>query len=768
MHKYREAADADGRAVTGIATAQSFARLLRRHRHDAGLTLEELSEASGVSIRAISNMELGHSLGPQRATVDLIASSLGLGPHDRAELLSTASSGRRRSFEPAPAVLAMPRGVTDFVGRSAEVATLTRLLSAKRAGPAPVVVVSGTPGVGKTSFAVHAAAELADAFPDGQLFLDLRGLDEHPLEPTVILGRLINAVAPSERNLPHDAVERAGFYRTLLAGRRVLIVLDNAADESQVRLLLPGDGLSMMVITSRRRLTGLETAHRLALAPLTRTSAVEMLTNLVGEQVADDATTVERLAELSGHLPLALRLIGHRLASHPDTSSARFAQRLGVEERRLETLTAGDMRISAVFMSSYVQLSADTRRLFRRLALVPAADTGPAMAAVLADMPLESTEQALDELVEFGLLQTRSTDRYRLHDLVRLFARTRLDGEESAAEVAAAQRHVEGWLLSTATVAGRWFQPDFASLPPDWDDRVPMENVALAEQWLVSEADNWLAAVRTAAQERRLVLVVAAVGAMSWFADGRPHWGHWTEVFTLGSSASDELGDPTTTATQLAYLSWSLNICDGDSPAAAAAAERSFAAAKSANDVRQQGVARYYKSLAQYTFGDHAEALATAQDALRLSQQAGDPAGLSLALGMAGRCYEKLGRADKALETYRRQLTVVTEPATAPGPAIAAAVELSARAAMGRLHKSKGDWTATAEVLRPIVEQGDTVAIPRIRAVALVGLGEALCESGRCGEGITHLRAAEALYRRLDNESEAARIDALLHTYAVG
>lgn len=132
------------------------------------------------------------------------------------------------------------------------------------------------------------------------------------------------------------------------------------------------------------------------------------------------------MAPLSGNLPLALRLIGNRLSSHPDTSSARFAQRLSVEEHRLETLTAGDLRISAVFAASYVQLSADAQRLFRRLALVPAYDTGPALAAILADLPLQQTEMALDELVEFGLLQTGFTDRYRLHDLLRLFARSLL------------------------------------------------------------------------------------------------------------------------------------------------------------------------------------------------------------------------------------------------------------------------------------------------------------------------------------------------------
>lgn len=429
-----------------MTAPHSLGTFLRGYRHDADLTLEELSQASGVSVRAISNMELGRSMGPQSATIERIASSLGLDSQQRAELLAAARAGRRGADEPARAVLAMPRGVTDFVGRTSEVGYLGDLLKAEGSGPAPVVVVSGVPGVGKTSFAVHAAAELTHSFPDGQLFLDLAGLDENPPEPGVILSRLINALAPDQHTIPNDLVERASLFRTLLTQRRLLVVLDNAADESQVRMLLPGDGRSMMLITSRRLLSGLETAHRLLLVPLTRTYAIQMLTNLVGDHMDVDNSSLERLAELSGNLPLALRLIGNRLASHPDTSPARFAYRLGVEEHRLETLTAGDMRISAVFTASYVQLSANAQRLFRRLALLPFHDTGPEMAAVLAGLPTHETDLALDELTEFGLLQTSFTDQYRLHDLLRLFARKRLHSDEQPAQIAATRARVQNWL----------------------------------------------------------------------------------------------------------------------------------------------------------------------------------------------------------------------------------------------------------------------------------------------------------------------------------
>ena len=743
-----------------MAGPASFGQLLRSHRHAAALTLEQLSERSGVSVRAISNMERGHSLGPQRKTLELLANELGLADGDRDALLSSADAGRRRVFEPAPSVLAMPRGVTDFVGRASELSYLAKLVEHPIAGLAPVLVVSGPPGVGKTSFAVHAASALAESFPDGQLFLDLRGLDERPLEPSVILSRLIHAVVPGHRDIPHDEVERAGLYRTLLAGRRVLIVLDNAADEAQVRSLLPAAGASMVLITSRRRLTGINTRHRLSLVPLSHVYAVEMLTNLMGER--DDPNAVQRLAELGGNLPLALRLIGNRLASHRDISPGRFVQRLGDEERRLEALTAGDMRISAVFSSSYIQLSRGAQQLFRRLALIPGGDTGPEMAAVLADSPLSATELALDELVEFGLLQSRFTDRYRLHDLIRLFARARLGDTETPAEIAATQLRVESWLLSTATVAGRWFEPEYSSLPADWDERVPMDTSAAAQQWIESEGDNWLAAVRTSAAGGRFEAVIAVAEAMHWFSDRWPHWGRWTEVFRLAATSAQELGDLGAAATQLNYVSWALNICDGDSAGAIEAAARARAIAESIGDVRQQGWALFYLAWAQLPTPQADQAFAAATESVRLLELAGDRDGLLQGLAMVGLVEERLGCTGEALRVHRRRLALLTGSATGPSPAVASATELSARVSIGRIQIGNRDWVAVIEVLRPAVQLAISVGIPAMRASVLAALGEAECETGDPDGGGRHLLIAEELFTMLQYDSELERVRALL------
>ena len=186
--------------------------------------------------------------------------------------------------------------------------------------------------------------------------------------------------------------------------------------------------------------------------------------------------------------------------------------------------------------------------MFRRPALIPGGDTGPELAAVLAGTGLESTELALDELVEYGLLESRFTDRYRLHDLIRLFARARLNEEEATGELADSLDRVETyWVFSMATLAGRWFEPEFGSLLGDWDDQVPTENSAVAQHWIESDGANWLASLRTAAAGRRFGAVIDVAEAMDWFSDRWSERGHWAQVLRLARTAAEELGDAHTT-----------------------------------------------------------------------------------------------------------------------------------------------------------------------------------------------------------------------------
>jgi tetratricopeptide (TPR) repeat protein len=251
---------------------------------------------------------------------------------------------------------------------------------------------------------------------------------------------------------------------------------------------------------------------------------------------------------------------------------------------------------------------------------------------------------------------------------------------------------------------------------------------------------------------------------MHWFSDRWSHWGHWTEVFRLASTAADELGDAGVLATQLNYLSWALNCCDGDTAAAIVAARRAFVSAESCGDVGQQGWARCYETQAHLAAGNAMAALTAAREARRLLEQAGDQDGLVQTLLWIGWACEELGRTDEALDLYRQQLALITDPAGAPVPAASAAA--SAMNSIARLHARRGDWATAIQELLPAVTLAEDTAIPMLQAQALSLLGEAQCETGQRGEGLPHLRTAAALYREMGDESRTAQVDALLHKYA--
>lgn len=732
-----------------------FGERLRRFRRAAGLTIEELAAAAGVSERTIGNLERGASRRPQRGTVGLIADALGLTATERDDLLA----GRAAPAAAPAALLAMPRAVPDFTGRDGELARLAALLPTAPATTAAVAVISGPPGVGKSSLAVHAATRLAGRAPDGQLFVDLRGLDARPLDPALALERLIAALDPDHPPVPADLAGRTALFRSAVATRRVVVVLDNAADEAQVRPLLPAAGAGLVLVTSRRLLTGLEGVSRVRLDPLPDADADRLLARLISERpdAETDAETVAELARLCGNLPLALRIVGNRLAGRPDWSPARLRDRLDDAGRRLSTLVAGDLRVSAAFELSYAQLSAPARRLLRRLALLPGPDTGPDLAATLVDEPAGTTEETLDELVELGLVQSGFTGRYRLHDLMRLYAADRLEHEEDPAERAAVRRRAVDRLLDTAVAAGRWFEPEFGAAGRGWAGAAGLDSERAAERWLRAEADNWLAALEDAAAAGRHRRVLAVAEAMHWFSDRWIHWGHWPRVFTLSSRAGLRLGDDGASATHLNYLSWASANCLGDAAAAAACARHAHRRAVAADDVREQGWARAYLAAVLLPSGDPAAALVSARQAAALFRRAGHREGLPYALAIAARSLEHAGHLDAALDAHRERLAVLTDPATAPVPQVAAISRVSALFDIGRVHMRREEWPTAVEALEAALGSEGAGAIPQWEAAMRRALAEARDRVGGAAAARVELRRAEAVQRRIGDGAHAER-----------
>lgn len=712
-----------------------FGALLRELRLAASHTIEGLSEASGVSVRGIGDLERGRRAAPQRRTVAALADGLGLDEAARERLLAAARAGRTPDYSPV-GVRAFPRGVDDFVGRRAEVARLAALAERGRAGGQPLVVaVSGPPGAGKTTLALHAAHRLAGLFPDGQLVLDLAGTDDEPPGPDELAVGVLRALRVSDRDLAKAGPQgRLPLFRRLLAERRCLLVLDNARDEGQVRPLLPAAGTGMVLVTSRRMLTGLDSVHRLPLGELDPEEAGALLASLVGtDRAAADPAALADVAERCGHLPLALRVAGNWLATRTGWTVRRLADRLAAEDRRLDALAAGDVRVAAAFDLSYRQLTPDAARLFRRLALVPGPDTGAAAAARLTGRPLFDAEDALEELVEAGLLGTDG-DRYRLHDLLRLYARSRLTAEEGPEAVAEARADLHRWLLEHTVVAGRWFEPDHGAPPASWRGTVDLSTADKAREWLQAQGAHWLAALRAAAAAGDHATVVEVAEALHWFSDQWIFWGHWPEVFGTAARCAQELGDPVLEATHLNYHAWALLVCEDRPRDSLARSAEALAAAERAGDGRQRAWAHFYRGWALHKLADPEPGADHMRRAARLFEAVGDPHGGLQARHGHAMFLAANGSPEQARAAYRHTLAFLERIEGRLAPHIADFTRIGLHSGLGRSYGTSLRWPEAVEQLSTAValcrESGNTALESR----QLVNLGKALLAAGRTDE----------------------------------
>ncbi|MEV4561864.1 BTAD domain-containing putative transcriptional regulator [Kitasatospora sp. NPDC049285] len=384
--------------------------------------------------------------------------------------------------EPEPARRQLPPGVqstgqvpaqlladvADFTGRTSELGWLDRALEEDGGPRRPlrVAAITGMAGIGKTALALHWANRAAHRFPDGQLYADLRGWDGSgpPASPGDLLGGFLRALGVPELRIPPDPDSRAALFRSVLSGKRVLIVLDNARSFAQVRLLLPGRGRCCVLLTGRDvldDLTGDFAVQRLSLATLDEADAAALLGRIAGPgRLAADPEATERLGALCDRLPLALRIAAARLVAKPHWSVRSLVDRLENRHRRLDELSPGGGGVRAGFTPSYLALTPAAARLFRRLGLLPGSEFSPWAAARLLDSDLWQAETLLEQLVDARLLEAApgppdGDTRYRLPELLRLFARERAAAEESGAERAGALRRVHGGRLALAGAARR-------------------------------------------------------------------------------------------------------------------------------------------------------------------------------------------------------------------------------------------------------------------------------------------------------------------------
>lgn len=592
----------------------------------------------------------------------------------------------------------LPPALGDFTGQQVELAEIEAVLGKDRASdePAAVVTISGPGGTGKTALAVHAAHRLRSAYADGQLFAALAGTRAQPGDPAIVLGRFLRALGIPATAVPDDPEERAELYRSLLADRRILVVLDDALDEAQLAPLIPASGTCGVLVTGRVRLSGLGGARRVELREMSETDSLALLGNSMDDRLAS-ATQEElsTLVRLCARLPLALRIVGSLLASRPHWRLPDLVSRLADEQHRLDALRYRDLEVRASFGLSYEGLRPEARRLFRLLGLLEAPDFPLWAAAAALDTELRAAQDLLDELVDVHLLDVTGTPngqaRYGFHDLIRAYARERAEEEESGpARHAAVVRSLSA-LLALTDIADRdnmgqnMFQRDAsrwrpqlveASLPPS----VPPISV------LDSERIALVAGVRQAAELGRAELCwELAVGGHALFETER-YFDDWQECY-----------------------------------------ETAMGLAKAAGNLR--GQARLLISMAglRYARRRYGPAEVSNTEAMRLFERIGDQRGYLEALSNApfflvpnGHLTEAIAAGDEAYERLN-----------AGGQAAAA---LHAYSQVGLAHLQAGRPGVAVEVLTEIIAGAREQGIRTLIARDTYWLGQAQLALGRRAE----------------------------------
>ncbi|MFD3565882.1 ATP-binding protein [Streptomyces sp. NPDC058667] len=772
---------------TGTPAEAGFGGRLRALRTAAGLSQEALAQAAGVSVRALSDLERGRSRGPQRRTVEALAAALGLDAAGARELERAAGPGRPRprsapaaphgtrttSTDTGPAplhTLALPRDLHDFTARAPALARLRTL--AERLDPAhpPVAVISGQPGLGKTAFAVHAAHALAPHFPDGQFAVDLRGMDPRPTPPRDACARLLQALGVAAGAVPAGTDDRCGLLRSVLRDRRALILLDNAADEAQVRPLLPGHGPSLTLVTSRNSLAGLESVHRADLALLRREEAVELLGRIIGpERVREEAQAARDLTHLCGHLPLAVRIAGQRLASRPAERIGKLVTQLAAYESRLDGLEAGSLRVRTAFALSYRQLDPSARTVFRRASLAANPDFSPRTAALLAGLPVRLAARCLDALTGAGLLQPHPTaDRYRFHDLLALFAAEQLAEEDDPADIATAEDRTARWMLRRATAAALRFDADHRDTSGDDPDpaTAPRDNEE-AHGWLEAERAQWLAALGRVQAAGRHQEVIDAAEAMHWFSDRTLHWELWVEVFRRAVDSARALGSRRDEAVHLNYLAWAYNQCVYDPAAALPTAEAALEVACEVGDQLQVGWALGYAAGALTRLGRTDEAITRLQEsAAHLAGQSCAQSRLAelSALNALGQQLRQVGRAAEALVIHRRSEAICRAGIPGKPEELIGLYLASTRQHIGNDLVALRRWNEAESPLRYALAHFEAARMPAWSEPSRLDLGIALRHLARHVEARETLTAAREGLIRLNNPRQleaVAELDAL-------
>ena len=631
----------------------------------------------------------------------------------------------------------LPPDVRAFTGRAAELDQLDALLAmwdngtSADAGNATVVtVIAGTAGVGKSALAVHWARRVSDRFPDGQLWVNLRGYDPaRPVTAEQALTGFLRALGVPGANVPSDLDDLTGLYRSLLSDRRVLVVLDNASSAEQVRPLLPGGTGCLVIVTSRDDLAGLvarDGATRLRLDLFTPDESVALLRTLLRPAIAEpEVTAVERLAELCARLPLALRIAADRVASQAERGIDGVVAELAAASPLDSLATGGDpyTAVRTVFSWSYRALGSDAAAMFRMLGLVPGADWDAHVAAALTARPLDEAKRLLDALSTAHLIERRRADRFQMHDLLRAYAIESVEsGEPEPARRAAVTRLLDYYLATAASAMDIAFPHESHRRPRVTVDEAtpvpPLRTAGEALAWLDRECGNVIAAATHAAQHGRPAHTAALAATMHGYLYIVSRPGDALTMHGHALAAVRAMGDRAAEVVVLNNLSSSCASLDR-----------------------------------------HAEAIAHAELALSLARELADQAGEANALVSLGKTYWMDGCYPDALAAYQQALAKFRRCGDQAG-------ELATLNNIGDTYLEQGDYPQAAKHYRQAIALCPVIGDRRGEATALANLGLVFERWGRYDDAFQNLQLALTISREIGQRlREAHTLDDLSRIY---
>lgn len=565
----------------------------------------------------------------------------------------------------------LPVDILRFTGRKRYLADLRNGLESGEPPAAAITVIEGTAGVGKTALAVHFGHKIAHGFPDGQLYLDLRGYaPTAPLTTAEALGWLLRSLGLPAEQIPIDEQEQAALYRSVLAGKRLLVVLDDARGAAQVRPLLPAGPGCLVVITSRTTLTALDGARHLHLDMLTEDEALALLAKLTGDdRVRQEPDAASRVITLCARLPLAVRIAGARLAARPHWTIAALVDRMTDEQRRLDELEVGDRAVRASFAVTQQALatSADpidrrAARTFRLLGVLDWLEISVPVAAALLDLPQHDTREALERLLDAHLLDSTAPGRYHTHDLLRIYAREAARNEEPEPVREAALRRALVTYLAAAEQATLLLTsiPHDAGAectsPPHGGFTLPTPADAAA--WVGAEQVNLVAAARQAAANKSTAaLAVRLTASLTLPFEIRGHWRELVALRELAASTARQLADRRGEALACQDLGFAYTRF-GRVDEAITAVRRALRIWREIGDRRGEPRALKYLGFAYFEQNRMDEAITCHQQALAICRDIDDRYGQAGALNALGLDYQRLGRFAEAIGCHDEALAL--------------------------------------------------------------------------------------------------------------